>query len=51
MVILKKFSKNLLKKNNKEILINFKEYKELNNDAKIALINESIKSLKKIIMI
>ncbi len=42
-----KIFKKLIKKNNKEILINFKEYKELNNDAKIALINESIRSLKK----
>ena len=39
--------KNLIKKKNKEVLINFKKYQELSNDIKIALINESIKLLKK----
>ena len=43
--------KELIKKANKEISINFKKYKKLNNDIKISLLNESIKSLKKIIMI
>ena len=42
-----KIFKKLIKRNNKEILINLSEYKELNNDTKIALINESIKQLKK----
>ena len=31
---------------NSEILINFKKYKDLNTDIKIALINHSIKQLK-----
>ncbi len=44
---LKKIFKSLIKKNNKEISINFKKYKELNKDIKIALLNECIKSLKK----
>ncbi len=44
---LNKIFKKLITKKNKEILINFKEYEELNNDTKIALINESIKRLKK----
>ena len=44
---LNKIFKKLITKKNKEILINFKQYKELNNDTKIALINESIKRLKK----
>ena len=39
--------KSLIKKKNKEVLINFKKYQELSNDIKIALINESIKLLKK----
>ena len=39
--------KKLIRKRNKEILINFQKFKELNNDIKIALINESIKQLKK----
>ena len=39
--------KRVIKRNNKEILINLSEYKELNNDTKIALINESIRLLKK----
>jgi tRNA(Ile)-lysidine synthase len=44
---LDKTFRELIKKNNKEILINFNEYKYLNKDIKIALINESIKKLKK----
>ena len=36
----------VITKNKKEVLINFKKYKELNNDTKIAIINESIKNLK-----
>ena len=39
------FKKLIIKKRN-EILINFKEYKKLNADIKMALINESIKLLK-----
>jgi len=39
--------KELIKKNKKEISINFEKYKELNNDTKMALINEAIKQLKK----
>ena len=39
--------KKLIRKRNKEILINFQKFKELNNDIKIALINEAIKQLKK----
>ena len=39
--------KELIKNSENEILIDFKKYKKLNNDIKIALINESIKKLKK----
>ena len=39
--------KKLIRKRNKEISINFQKFKKLNNDAKIALINECIKQLKK----
>ena len=39
--------KSLIKKKNKEVLINFRKYQQLSNDIKIALINESIKLLKK----
>ncbi len=42
-----KIFKELIKKKNKEILINFKKYSELGNDTKIALINECIKQIKK----
>ena len=38
--------KEFIKKSNSEILINFKKYKDLNKDIKIALINQSIKRLK-----
>jgi len=38
--------KELIKKVNGEILINFKKFIELNNDIKIDLINQSIKQLK-----
>ena len=38
--------KNLIKKKNNEILINFTSYKKLNNDTKIALINDVIKKIK-----
>ena len=37
----------LIKKTDKEVLINFKKYKNLSKDIKIALINESVKKLKK----
>ena len=42
-----KIFKELIKKRKKEILINFEKYTELNKDTKIALINESIKKLKR----
>ena len=38
--------KEFIKMSNSEILINFKKYKDLNTDIKIALINHSIKQLK-----
>ena len=44
---LRKVFKELIKKNNKEILINFKKYHSLNNETKISLINKSIKLLKR----
>ena len=44
---LKKTFKDLINKKNSEIIINFKKYLDLNNDTKTALINESIKQLKK----
>ena len=44
---LKKIFKDLIKKNGKEIFIDLKKYEELNLDTKMALINESIKLLKK----
>ena len=37
----------LIKKNKNQIMINFKNYRELKNDVKIALINEAIKKLKR----
>ncbi|MBL6786081.1 MAG: tRNA lysidine(34) synthetase TilS [Candidatus Pelagibacter bacterium] len=42
-----KIFKELIKKNNKEISISFNKYKNLNKEIKMALINESIKKLKK----
>ena len=42
-----KIFKRLIVKKNNEVLINFIEYKKLNNDTKMAIINESIKLLKK----
>ena len=39
--------KKIIKKKNNEILLNFEEYQKLNHDTKIALINESIKKLRK----
>ena len=44
---LNKIFKELINTTNKEIFINFKKYKDLNNDIKMAIINESIKQLKK----
>jgi tRNA(Ile)-lysidine synthase len=41
-----KIFKEFIKKSNSEILINFKKYKNLNKDIKIAVINQSIKKLK-----
>ena len=43
---LNKIFKNLINKKNKEISINLKKYNQLNNDIKIAVINESVKLLK-----
>ena len=43
---LSKIIKEFIKMSNSEILINFKKYKVLNTDIKIALINHSIKQLK-----
>ena len=45
-VYLSNIFKELIKSSNSEILINFKKYKDLNNDIKIAVINQSIKQLK-----
>jgi len=39
--------KKIIKKKNNEILLNFEKYLELSHDTKIALINESIKKLRK----
>jgi len=44
---LNKTFRELIKKLNREISINFNKYKNLNKDTKMALINESIKKLKK----
>ena len=44
---LKKIFRELIKKKNQEISINLKKYKKLNNEIKIALLNESIKRLKR----
>ena len=43
---LNKIFKNLIKKRNNEVLINFKKYNVLSEDTKMALINESIKQIK-----
>jgi tRNA(Ile)-lysidine synthase len=43
---LKKIFKDVIKKTKKEILLNFKKFKDQNKEIKIALINESIKRLK-----
>lgn len=44
---LNKIFKELIKKSNNEILINFNKYKNFSKDIKMAIINESIKKLKK----
>ncbi|MDC0618957.1 tRNA lysidine(34) synthetase TilS [Pelagibacteraceae bacterium] len=44
---LKKIYKDIIKKKKKEILLNFKKFKKYNREIQIALINESIKKLKK----
>ncbi len=44
---LSKIFKELIEKKKKEISINYKKYTKLNNETKIALLNESIKRLKK----
>ena len=41
-----KIFKNVIKKKKKEILIDLKKFDELNNEIKMAVINESIKRLK-----
>ena len=46
-VYLNKIFKELIKKTNREILINHKKFKSLSKDTKLAVINESIKKLKK----
>ena len=46
-VYLNKTFQELIKKVNKVILINFEKYKKLSKDTQIALINESVKQLKK----
>ena len=44
---LNKIYKDLIKKKNREILINFEKFNRLSIDAKMALVNESIKRLKR----
>ena len=44
---LEKIFKDLIKRKNKQILIDFHKYNKLSNGEKIAVINESIKKLKK----
>ncbi len=44
---LNKIFTKLINKKNKMILINYKKYRALNSDVKIAVINESIKKLQK----
>ena len=44
---LKKIFKKIIRKTGKEISLNFKTFKEYNKEIQIALINESIKKLKK----
>ena len=46
-VYLNKIFKELIKKSKREILINYNKYKVLSSDIKMAVINESIKKLKK----
>ena len=43
----KKIFKDIIKKTKKEILIDFKKFRGLNNEVKIAVINKSINYLKK----
>tara|TARA_B110000438_G_scaffold48872_1_gene49278 strand:+ start:229 stop:1248 length:1020 start_codon:yes stop_codon:yes gene_type:complete len=42
----RKIFKDVIKTNKNEILVNFKKFKELNKEVKIAVVNESIKRLK-----
>ena len=42
-----KIFKEIIKKKDKEILIDFKRFRELNNEIKIAVINESVRKIKK----
>ena len=44
---LSKIIKELIKKINKEILIDYKKFNDLNKDTKIVVINHSVKQLKK----
>ena len=46
-VYFNKIFRDIIKKNKKKVLINFKKFKKHNKEIKIALINESIKILKK----
>ena len=46
-VYLNKIFKELIKKSKRQVLINYDKYKNLSNDTKMAVINESIKKLKK----
>ena len=43
----KEIFKNVITANKKEIIVNYKQFKKLNNEVKIAVINSSIKKLKK----
>ena len=42
----KQIFKDIIKKDKKEVYVNFYKFKKLNNEVKIAVINESIKKLK-----
>ena len=46
-IYFKKIFKDIIKKKGKEILINLKQFKAHNKEIKIAIINNSIKKLKK----
>ena len=44
---LKKIFKDIIKKTKREVLVDFTKFKKLDKEVKIAVINESIKKLKK----